>query len=48
MPCDCRTGAYVTFARSDIAAGWFERQQNQRYALYTVSGEAISVLKKVF
>jgi hypothetical protein len=39
------TGAYVTVARPDIAAGYPERQPNQRYTLQTVSGEAPPNLK---
>jgi hypothetical protein len=42
------TGAYVTVARPDIAAGWPERQLNQRFKLKTVSGESLPVLKEVF
>jgi hypothetical protein len=42
------TGAYVTVARPDIAAGWPERQLNQRFTLQTVSGEALPILKEVF
>jgi hypothetical protein len=42
------TGAYVTVARPDIAAGWPERQPNQRFTLQTVSGQALPVLKEVF
>jgi hypothetical protein len=41
------TGAYVTVARLDTAAGLPERQSNQRYTLQT-SGEALPILKKVF
>jgi hypothetical protein len=42
------TGAYVTVVRPDIAAGWPERQPNQRFLLQTVSGEALPILKEVF
>jgi hypothetical protein len=42
------TGAFVTVVRPDIAAGWPERQPNQRFKLQTVSGEALPVLKEVF
>jgi hypothetical protein len=38
----------VTVARPYIAAGWPERQPNQRYTLQTVSGEAFPILKEVF
>lgn len=39
---------YVTVIRANIAAGWPERQQNQRYMLQTVSGETLPILKEVF
>lgn len=42
------TEVYVTVARPDIAAGWSQRQENQRYTLQNVSGKALSILKKVF
>jgi hypothetical protein len=38
----------VIVARPDIAAGWPERQLNQRYMLQTVSVEALPILKEVF
>jgi hypothetical protein len=38
------TGAYVTVARPDIAAGWPKGQPNQRLTLQTVSGEALPIL----
>jgi hypothetical protein len=41
------TGAYVTVARPDIAAGWPEKQPNPGLALQTVSGEALPILKEV-
>jgi hypothetical protein len=41
------TGAYVTVARPDIAAGWPEKQPNPGLALQTVSGEALPIMKKV-
>jgi hypothetical protein len=34
--------------RLDIAAGWAERQPNQRYTLQTVPGEGLPILKEVF
>jgi hypothetical protein len=34
--------------RSDIAAGWPERQLSQRFNLQTVSGETLPILKEVF
>jgi hypothetical protein len=42
------TGPNVTVARPDIAAGWPERQPNQRFRLQTASGEAFPILKEVF
>jgi hypothetical protein len=42
------TRANVTVARPDIAAGWPERQPNQRFRLQTASGEALPILKEVF
>jgi hypothetical protein len=42
------TGAYVTVASPDIAAGWTEEQSNQRFKLQTVSGEALPTEKVVF
>jgi hypothetical protein len=42
------TGAYVTVARPDIAAGRPERQPDQRFSLQTASGEALPILKEVF
>jgi hypothetical protein len=42
------TGAYVTVAWPDIAAGWPEGQPNQRLTLQTVSGESLPILKVVF
>jgi hypothetical protein len=41
-------GAYVTVASRNIAAGWPERQPNQRYMLQTVFGEAFPILKDFF
>jgi hypothetical protein len=41
------TGAYLTVARPDIAAGWPERQPKPGLALQTVSGEALPILKEV-
>jgi hypothetical protein len=41
------TGANVTVARPDIAAGWPERQTKKSYTLQTVSGEALDVIKEV-
>jgi hypothetical protein len=42
------TGAYVTVARPDVAAGWPERQPNPSLTLQTVSGEALPILKEAF
>jgi hypothetical protein len=42
------TGEYITVARPDIAAGWHEREPNQRFTLQTVSGETLPILKDVF
>jgi hypothetical protein len=49
-PCQVtvNTGAHVTVARPDIAAGWPERQPNPSLTLQTVSGEALSILKEAF
>jgi hypothetical protein len=41
------TGAYVTVARSDIAAGWPEKQPNLGLVLQTVSGKALPIMKEV-
>jgi hypothetical protein len=41
------TGAYVTVARPDIAAGWPEREPNPSFTLQTVSGESLPILKEV-
>jgi hypothetical protein len=41
------TGAYVTVARPDIAAGWSEREPNPGFMLQTVSGESLPILKEV-
>jgi hypothetical protein len=41
------TGAYVTIARPDIAAGWPERQPHPGFTLQTVSGESLLILKDV-
>jgi hypothetical protein len=41
------TGAYVTVARPDIAAGWPKRQPNPGFTLQTVSGESLPILKEV-
>jgi hypothetical protein len=41
------TGAYVTGARPDIAAGWPERQPNPGSTLQTVSGGSLPILKEV-
>jgi hypothetical protein len=40
------TGAYVTVAKPDIAAGLPERQLNPNFTLQTVSGGSIPILKK--
>jgi hypothetical protein len=42
------TGANLTVARTDIAAGWPERQPDQRFRLQTASGEALPILREVF
>jgi hypothetical protein len=44
---DIDTGAYLTVFRPDIAAGWRERQPNQRYT-QMVSVEAVFIVKEVF
>jgi hypothetical protein len=41
-------GTYMSIPRPDIAAGWPERKQNQRYTLQTVSREALPFLKEIF
>jgi hypothetical protein len=41
------TGAYVTVANPDIAAGWPERQPHPGFTLQTVSGESLSILKEI-
>jgi hypothetical protein len=41
------TGAYVTIARPDIAAGWPERQPNPHFMLQTISGGSLPILKEV-
>jgi hypothetical protein len=41
------TGAYVTVARPDIAAGWPERQPHPGFTLQTVSGASLPILKEV-
>jgi hypothetical protein len=41
------TGAYVTVARPDIAAGWPERQPNPNFTLQTLSGGSLPILKEV-
>jgi hypothetical protein len=40
------TGAYVTVARPDIAAGWPEREPDPGFNLQTVSGESLPILKE--
>jgi hypothetical protein len=42
------TGANLTVARPDIAAGWPESQPDQRFRLQTASGEALPILREVF
>jgi hypothetical protein len=42
------TGANVTVARPDIAAGWPERQPDQRFRLQRASGETLTILNVVF
>jgi hypothetical protein len=41
------TGAYMTVARPDIAAGWPERQPKPGLVLQPVSGEVLPILKEV-
>jgi hypothetical protein len=41
------TGAYVTVARPDIAAGWPERQPNPNFQLQTISEGSLPILKEV-
>jgi hypothetical protein len=41
------TGAYVTAARSDIAAGCLEREPNPGFTLQSVSGESLPILKQI-
>jgi hypothetical protein len=40
------TGAYVTVARTAIAAIWPEREENPGFTLHTVSGEFLPILKQ--
>jgi hypothetical protein len=40
------TGAYVTVARPDIAAGWPERQPDPGFTLHTVSEESLLISKE--
>jgi hypothetical protein len=40
--------AYVTLARPDIAAGWFQRQPNRRCMLHRLFWEALPIMKQVF
>jgi hypothetical protein len=42
------TGACVTVARPDIAAGCPKRQPNQRYTLQTLTGDALTIFIEVF